>query len=226
MRVRFPEPPNGWQAFAFEFVTIVLGVLVALGAQELVQSVHWRTEVRTTRKALDAELARNRAVFDYRFGQRACVGARLSELRRWATDLRESKSVPLKHEIEEPPFFATRTAAWEITDGEIAARIPLDAKLNYAAFYDGIRRYDQMRNDEAEAWAKLGEFESSTRLNEEDYREVKRALDDIEDVNTSIMAFRAPFDRFSRALNISPDESLEIGNPLVKQWNDDFCRPL
>ena len=38
MAMRFPAPVHGWRAFAGEVGTIVLGVLLALGAQELVQS--------------------------------------------------------------------------------------------------------------------------------------------------------------------------------------------
>jgi hypothetical protein len=44
MEKRFPAPLHGWREFAGEVGTIVLGVLLALGAQELVQSFHWRSE--------------------------------------------------------------------------------------------------------------------------------------------------------------------------------------
>ena len=52
MKIQLPKPLHGWRAFAGEVGTIVLGVLLALGAQELMQGLHWRSEVRETRKAL------------------------------------------------------------------------------------------------------------------------------------------------------------------------------
>ena len=57
MDVRLPKPLHGWREFAGEVGVIVLGVLIALGAQELVQELQWRSEVKQTREALDAELA-------------------------------------------------------------------------------------------------------------------------------------------------------------------------
>ena len=57
------KPPHGWNAVGWELLIVTLGVLLALGAQELVQGLHWRSEVRETRQALDAELSRDIAAF-------------------------------------------------------------------------------------------------------------------------------------------------------------------
>ena len=214
--MRFPAPLHGWRAFAGEVGTIVLGVLLALGAQELVQGLHWRSDVSETRQALDAELARDLAAFDYRYRNKACTAERLAELRRWAAALGSGKGLPLKHEIEEPPYFSIRTAAWEITDGEIASRIPVKAKLNYAALYDGMRKFDQAKNDRSLAWSKLNEYQATTRADAADLRTIKRALKDIEDVNTILEPFKGAFDRFSGQLGIKPQQKLEgADNPLM-----------
>lgn len=227
MAMRFPAPLHGWRAFAGEVGTIVLGVLLALGAQELVQSLHWRSEVKETRQALDAELARDLAAFDYRYRNRACTADRLSELKRWADSLGDGKALPLKHEIEEPPYFSIRTAAWEITDGEIASRIPVKAKLSYAALYDGLRKFDQAKNDESLAWSTLNEYGSATRADASDLRTIKRALKDIEDVNTILEPFKGAFDRFSGELGIQPQPKLEGANkPMLLEWEKEACSPL
>jgi len=227
MRVRFPTPLKGWRVFAGEVGTIVLGVLLALGAQEMAQALHWRKEVRETRNALDAELSRDLAVFEFRYRQRGCVSQRVSELRKWIAARRNGNSVRLNGAIDEPPFFAIRTAAWEITDGEIASRIPIDAKLNYAALYDGMKRYDEMKIGEAEAWATLGEYETSGPLNDDDLRTVNRALADIDDTNLAIEAFKSAFDRFAGNLDIRPERNIEsTAGSLMARWNRDFCKSL
>ena len=227
MAMRFPAPLDGWRAFAGEVGTIVLGVLLALGAQELVQSLHWRSEVKETRQALDAELARDLAAFDYRYRNKTCTADRLSELKRWADSLGSGKALPLKHEIEEPPYFSIRTAAWEITDGEIASRIPVKAKLSYAALYDGLRKFDQAKNDESLAWSTLNEYGSTTRADASDLRTIKRALKDIEDVNTILEPFKGAFDRFSGELGIQPLPKLEgADNPMLLGREKEACSPL
>jgi hypothetical protein len=70
MAMRFPAPRHGWRAFAGEVEAIVIGVLLAPCAQELVQNLRWRREVKEMRQALDSELARALAAFDYRFRTR------------------------------------------------------------------------------------------------------------------------------------------------------------
>lgn len=227
MEKRFPAPLHGWREFAGEVGTIVLGVLLALGAQELVQSFHWRSEVKETRQALDGELARDLAAFDYRYRNKTCIANRLAELKRWADSLGSGKALPLKHEIEEPPYFSIRTAAWEITDGEIASRIPVKAKLNYAALYDGLRKFDEAKNDESLAWSKLNEYQYVTRADASDLRAIRRALKDIEDVNTILEPFKGAFERFSGELGIRPQRKLEgADSPMLRGWEKEACSPL
>ena len=227
MAKRFPTPPHGWRALAGEVGTIVLGVLLALGAQEFVQGLHWRSEVRETRQALDAELARDLAAFDYRYQNKACTAERLAELRRWAAALGGGKALSLKHEIEEPPYFSIRTAAWEITDGEIASRIPVKAKLDYAALYDGLRKFDQAKNDESLAWSTLNEYQDATQADASDLRRIRRALKDIEDVNTILEPFKGAFKRFSGQLGIVPQGKLEgADSPMLTGWEKEACSPL
>ena len=226
MGINFPKLLKGWRTFIGEVGTILLGVLLALGAQELVQSLHWKREVGETRKALDAELARDLTAFDYRYRNSECTSDRLAELRRWADSLAIGHALPLKHEIDEPPYFLIRTAAWEITDGEIASRIPLEAKLNYAALYDGLRKYNELKNDESQAWATLNEYGSATVAGPSDVRAIRRALKDIDDVNSALEAFRSAFDRFSRDLSIRSQGKLEgADRPALVQWQKEACSP-
>lgn len=42
MHVHVPKPLHGWRAFAGEVGVVVLGVLIALGAQQLAEWVHWK----------------------------------------------------------------------------------------------------------------------------------------------------------------------------------------
>ena len=56
MRFQLPNPRHGWREFAGEVGIIVLGVLIALGAQQLVESWQWRQEVRTERGSLIQEV--------------------------------------------------------------------------------------------------------------------------------------------------------------------------
>ena len=45
MQFRLPKPLHGWRAFVGEVGIIVVGVLLALGAQQLVDDWNWRRTV-------------------------------------------------------------------------------------------------------------------------------------------------------------------------------------
>ena len=56
MHFHLPKPLHGWRAFAGEVGIIVVGVLIALGAKQVVDTIHDRAEVRDAEGAMVAEL--------------------------------------------------------------------------------------------------------------------------------------------------------------------------
>ena len=54
-------PPHGWNAVVWELAIVTLGVLIALGAQQLVDGIHQRNEVTQLVGALRSELADSRS---------------------------------------------------------------------------------------------------------------------------------------------------------------------
>ena len=87
MHFHVPKPLHGWREFAGEVGIIVLGVLIALGAEQLIQTIHSQREVAQFRSAVDLELATTLAAYRYRVDQEPCVKRRLGELRRAAIAL-------------------------------------------------------------------------------------------------------------------------------------------
>jgi hypothetical protein len=59
MKIQLPKPLRGWREFFGEVGIIVLGVLIALGAQQLVENVHSGIERRRAEAAMRLELAEN-----------------------------------------------------------------------------------------------------------------------------------------------------------------------
>ena len=64
MHFHLPKPLHGWREFTGEVGIIVLGVLIALGAEQVVETIHTHQRIRETRAALDAELSRDLAAFE------------------------------------------------------------------------------------------------------------------------------------------------------------------
>ena len=81
MHFHLPKPLHGWREFAGEVGIIVVGVLIALGAEQLVENWHWRSEVRADRSAPGREMAMNLANAYERFAIDPCLRPRLAQLR-------------------------------------------------------------------------------------------------------------------------------------------------
>ena len=74
------NPPNGWNAVAWELVIVVAGVLIALGAQQAVEEFRWRDEVRLTEHALTIEIAESVLHASERQIVSRCLSERLTQL--------------------------------------------------------------------------------------------------------------------------------------------------
>jgi hypothetical protein len=53
MHFHLPKPLHGWREFAGEVGIIDNGVLIALGAEQVVETVHGNSEVRQFRSAVN-----------------------------------------------------------------------------------------------------------------------------------------------------------------------------
>lgn len=56
MHVHLPKPLHGWREFVGEVGIIVIGVLIALSAEQLVAAVHWHHKVQVEESAIKTEL--------------------------------------------------------------------------------------------------------------------------------------------------------------------------
>ena len=213
--------------WSMEFVVVAFGVLAALAAQEFAQALHWKNEVRQTREALDAELAHDMAAFEYRAAQRPCVAARLAELDRWARSFRTGAPLHLSRSISIPPEFVVRTTVWDVIDGEAVSRIPLDARLNYAGFYQYLKYFSEITDAESTHWDTLLAYENSSKLSEADQLALHRAIGNLNDSNSSLEILKTSLEGQANALRIRPERSIESSaNPMIAQGNERLCLRL
>src|SRR5438270_3946442 len=81
MHFHLPKPLHGWRAFAGEVGIIVVGVLIALSAEQAVESWHWRSQAAEARRALRAEVGKDNLPQAYnRLAIAPCLTAKLDQL--------------------------------------------------------------------------------------------------------------------------------------------------
>jgi hypothetical protein len=227
MHVHLPKPLHGWRALVGEVGIIVLGVLIALAAEQFVESLHWRSEVRETRKAIDAELSHDLAALQHRLDQRACVGQRLSELDVWTRTIGSGKRLRLKNPIEQPLYFAVRTAVWDSTNGEVSSRMPLDAKLNYASLYSALKTLADLLDEEQTQWGNLESYQENDDLDRRELHDVRSAIMSLKSDNDILEVFQVRAGEFGGNLGLRPEQDIGRGfGRRVADFNKELCTPL
>jgi hypothetical protein len=156
MHFHLPKPLHGWREFTGEVGIIVIGVLIALGAEQVVEDAQWRAKVDAAQKSIDFEINDQ---LDYseeaiRFGP--CTGPFVDALE--AAILRHDSTTIAKLHDTRPPFepHPWRSTAWQsaMSTG-VAGHLSQDQLDQYAFMFTSLndfsRSQDEMINDFAEA---------------------------------------------------------------------------
>lgn len=153
MHVHLPKPLHGWRAFVGEVGIIVLGVLIALSADQAVEAFHWRESVSQTRDAMRAELAIDLKRVEVNLAQDPCIEARLDAILRWTA----SASANSRFANADRPRLANyHTSTWDITKtSPVAGHFSLKEQLAYASAYDAIANEQRYLFDEQRSWTDL-----------------------------------------------------------------------
>ena len=80
MHLHLPKPLHGWRAFLGEVGIIVVGVLIALGAGQIVEAMHNRDVAEQARENVRSEAAMDASFIQARLAEQGCVERRLAEL--------------------------------------------------------------------------------------------------------------------------------------------------
>lgn len=168
MRIAVPRPLHGWRPFWGEVGIIVLGVLIALGAQQMIENLQWRHEVAGFRDAVRDEIETDLDSYPYRAKQERCIRARLDELQRWLDGWREGRGNKLAGPIGIPASRVIRTSVWDSTDPDTLAHVPRDERIEYSFLYSEFSNNEVHRLDERNAWIEFAGFEGATLLDHQD----------------------------------------------------------
>lgn len=222
MHIHLPKPLHGWREVAGEIAVIVVGVLIALAAEQLVESVHWRNEVTEFREAADHELAYDVAAYQYRARQEPCISRRIAELKRWGEAHRRGEARPLGGEIGRPSVLIFRSGVWGARSAEVMTHMPLDARVGYASLYDRLANLQGQIVDEREAWRSLAAFNGARRLSEENLMRLNELVFRAESIDRVMRTSVRQITNDIGVLGITP----RLDNSHVPAPDPSFCKSL
>jgi len=224
MHIHLPKPLHGWREFAGEVGIIVLGVLIALGAEQVIQTIHTRSEVAQFRSAVDAELATTLAAYRYRVDQEPCVKRRLGELHTWLDTDRAGTPLAPAGEIGRPSLYSFLTSVWKSSSPNVMNNLSLETRERYAGIYDFAGLVDGQLDQEAEIWRGLNAFNGTSQLSPEDHRKVADLAYRAKSVDDLVFSNYAWFKQNAADIGIAP--AWGPRGKFVSPPDPAFCRPL
>jgi hypothetical protein len=154
MDIRKPKPIHNWREFLKEVGTIVLGVSIALAAEQGVEYVHWRNQVRQAREVIATEMAQNIGSAIVAWRATICTERRLDELAQILDKAAETGRLPPLGDIGRPPRRTWRTGAWDtVVASQTATHFPRQQLADLAGIYSFVRLAAD--TSDFEAWIKL-----------------------------------------------------------------------
>ena len=221
MKIQLPKPLHGWREFAGEVGIIVLGVLIALAADQLVDDWQSNRELSEFRSALDKEAAYNLGVYEYRLNQLQCVSKRLGELEQWQARWRSGRAAALGAPIGSPTNLTVRTSVWEARLGDVIGRMPLSERLAHSRVYDSLKTFQDIGQREREVWRELAEFEAAVRLDDAQQMRLHGLIARAKSLNEFIRLNTRFVMRLAEPLNVRPSHDRNEIPPV-----DNLCEPI
>ena len=179
MNVQMPKPLHGWREFLHEVVIIVLGVLIALGLEQVVSALNDRASAAETRASIRSELAENLRLLLRRERTGDCVERRLSEIAAFldASSRGEHPAQPTWIGAPYAPL-AGDTAFKSAQSAGKFFLVRQSEQQKIQTFYVDGDDFNQQSTREWYDWAQLRSLTSRARLTDSEITRLRQALQD------------------------------------------------
>lgn len=132
MHFHLPKPLHGWREFVGEVGIIVLGVLIALTAQEVAQEFRNREDATQLRQSMTDELANDRARWEANHHDVPCALSQLDSLGIWAARPGSDRIV----NFGGPTMWTMHDSAWQIArSSPVMTSLSLKERDLFASLY-------------------------------------------------------------------------------------------
>lgn len=153
------------RGFIGEIAIIVIGVLIALGADNIVSTLRDKAASAEARATIRDELAENLGRMVERDATRNCIDARLDQLARHLDASDEGAAQPALKWIGRPQVWPMLDSRWQATaSAGKASLLSSKEQGDFGAIYANIRDFQDNQQTEQLAWAQLRAMAGRTRL--------------------------------------------------------------
>jgi hypothetical protein len=217
MHVSMPKPLHGWREFAGEVGVVLLGVLLALGAQQLVSDWQWRSDVRDADARISEELSFDVALAYERSAIDTCLRPRLTELRdellkndptwpgsrvRLADDLFKSSFPP----VYRTPGRPWALASWQnAQDSGVIGHFRPERAQQLGGLFETVALLKQRQSEEENMSESLGDLAFAGPINSAERRANLKTVASLDAIDALIVFDTGVLIQDAREAGIGPD---------------------
>jgi len=186
MDIHKPKPIRSGREFLKEVGIIVLGVCIALAAEQIVERMHDAKLAREAGAMARSELGTAFRKFLRRRATQACIDRRLDEVAQFIAVSDQSGYKPPSW-IGRPMVEILNTAGWDAaSQSGRAALLSEKEQADFGGLYGQLRDLSQLQRDEQKAWADIRQLENQPIVDPPTRSSVRSALQQARLLNWNI----------------------------------------
>jgi len=202
------KPLHGWNAVAWELAIVTLGVVIALGAQQIVQAMGDRNTASETRGEITDELNSNLMGLALRQEAEPCVERRLNELRAIVTQWEKTGSFATPKWVAQAPMILIELSRYDAAQS--AGRLALlsgNEQYRMGAIVARLRKFNDWEIAERVPWGRLRALQfGAAALSKNDQSDIRNALQDASTFDYMVKANLTEALPMARKFGFKPDE--------------------
>lgn len=201
------KPPHGWNAVGWELGIVTLGVLIALGAQQVAETLNDRSTASQTRAEVTDELNSDLMSIQLRQSIEPCIERRLNELRGVVADWERNGSFTAPKWVSQSPPIEVELSRYDaaLSAGRLAL-LSGEEQYRMGAIAVRIRKFDDWQFKERLPWGKLRALQGgAATLSAADRTSIRDALQDASTLDYETRVNSAQALSMARRYGFQPD---------------------
>jgi hypothetical protein len=214
VEIHNPKPIRNWSEFLKEVGTIIIGVFIALAAEEAMSNYNWRHEVGIVQDSLDDELSDALFAAMERVKIADCQRRTLDGLDQLADESRGTLM------IRNDPVTRNRvwgSAAWDaaVASGAIA-HMNHEERNTYAVLFSFVRMFHELNIRQEELWARIAAYRRPRSLTADSRDRFVETVSGLRALTGTMNHAAQQFIEAAKPLNIqlTPEDAATLRQPL------------
>jgi hypothetical protein len=240
MHIHLPKPLHDWRAFLGEVGVIVLGILIALTLEQLIESIHENRIAGEAREAVKAEVRENLWWLELRAQREPCIRRRLAELDDLLARARRGAPIPVVRYLGTLGHAKITTLRWQAnSEAGRASLFSGDEQRSLGNMYFTTEQFWQAQEQEEIIWSKMRFIQGLQQLTPLDIHDLGIFLAEARYQNWIVLLSLHRAQQWAQRMHLAPANAGQVENfkpsevqicqkltaPLVPSGSDAFAEP-